>query len=84
MGEELVGLVEMSYQCPLCKSELGCMDGEKMHPNDRNYGVTLYCFNMGCPAQEVMGHGGKEKEAYEVIMAKFVGRDKSGDDRKKG
>ena len=48
------------------------MDGEKMHPNDRNYGVTLYCLGDACPAQEVFGHGKGEKEAYEVILLKFT------------
>ncbi len=71
----MVRLGEMKHTCPVCKSALGSMDGEKMHPNDKNYGVTLYCLNMGCSAQEVMGHGKNEKDAYEVIMAKFVGRD---------
>jgi len=62
----------MKYECPLCRSELVGMDGEKMHPNDRNYGVTLYCLGDACPAQEVFGHGKGEKEAYEVILLKFT------------
>lgn len=69
----------MSYECPICKVELTAVDGERMHPGDRNYGVMLYCFNVKCGAQEVMGHGSKEKDAYEVVTAKFVGRDKSKD-----
>ena len=66
----------MEYKCPLCNSKLGVVAGEKMHPGDSDYGYTLYCMNMVCPSQEVMGHGKNEKEAYEVIHAKFVGRDK--------
>lgn len=73
----------MRYECPICKVELTVVDGERMHLGDKNYGVTLYCFNVNCKAQEVMGHGGKEKEAYEVVMAKFVGREKS-EDKKRG
>lgn len=65
----------MKYVCPLCKSELVGMDGEKMHPNDPNYGYSLFCLDVKCPAQEVMGHGRNEKEAYEVIQAKFIGRE---------
>lgn len=65
-------LGEMNYTCPLCKSELAGMDGEKMHPNDRNYGYSLFCLNVGCPAQECFGHGRNDKEAYEVILAKYT------------
>ena len=61
----------MSYTCPLCKSELVGMDGEKMHPNDRNYGYSLFCLNVECPAQEVMGHGKKVEEAWEVVTEKY-------------
>lgn len=67
----------MSYECPLCKSELVGMDGYKGHENDSNYGYSLFCLNIKCPAQEVMGHGKNEKEAYEVIHAKFIGREKN-------
>jgi len=73
---KMVGLVEMSYKCPLCQSELVGMVGCKGHENDLNYGYSLFCLNRGCPAQEVMGHGNKEKDAYEVIHAKFIGREK--------
>lgn len=66
----------MSYKCPLCGSELMGMYGEKMHPGDKDYGYSLFCLELKCPAEEVMGHGRNEKEAYEVIHAKFVGREK--------
>ena len=72
----------MKYECPICKVEMAVMDGERMHPGDKNYGVTLHCLNMGCGAQEVMGHGRNEKEAFEVVVAKFVGRDKKSGDKK--
>ena len=62
----------MSYTCPLCKSELVGMVGCKGHENDSNYGYSLFCLNRECPAEEVMGHGRNDKEAYEVILAKFV------------
>ena len=71
--EEGGRVVEMSeYKCPLCNSVLVGMVGCKGHENDSNYGYSLFCLNRGCPAQECMGHGNKEKDAYEVIMAKFV------------
>ena len=60
------------YKCPLCNSVLVGMVGCKGHENDLDYGYSLFCLNRGCPAEEVMGHGNKEKDAYEVIMAKFV------------
>lgn len=60
------------YICPLCKVEMEPMDGEKMHPGDSKYGVTLYCINMECPAEEVFGHGDKIKDAYEVVIAKYA------------
>lgn len=58
-------------KCPICGSEMQGMDGEKMHPNDKNYGYTLFCVNMDCTAQEVMGHGDNEKKAYEIVVAKY-------------
>ena len=64
--------MKTTYKCPLCNVELVGMEGCKGHENDLNYGYSLFCLNRGCPAQEVMGHGNKEKDAYEVIMAKFV------------
>lgn len=61
------------FICPICQEELTQMFGEKMHPNNPEYGVTLYCANMQCSAQEVMGHGDKVKDAYETVMHKFAG-----------
>lgn len=58
----------------MCKSGLVGMVGCKGHEEDSNWGYSLYCLNKGCSAQEVMGHGKNEKEAYEVIHAKFIGR----------
>lgn len=61
------------FNCPICKSTLSGMYGEKMHPDDKNYGYTLYCLNTSCSAEEVFGHGDNEKKAYEVVMAKYGG-----------
>lgn len=60
------------YKCPICNVAMNTMDGEKMHPGDSNYGVTLYCINTNCSAQEVFGHGNKPKDAYEVVTAKYI------------
>lgn len=62
----------MGNKCPICGEEMKGMDGEKMHPNDANYGYTLFCVNYKCSAQEVFGHGDNEKKAYEVVMLKYV------------
>lgn len=61
----------MNYQCPMCKGELKMVYGDKLHPNDKEYGITIYCPHKECPAQEVMGHGTTESKAYEVITNKF-------------
>lgn len=71
MVGKMIRLVVMNYKCPLCQSKLVGMDGEKMHPDDKNYGYSLYCLNVDCPAQECFGHGKNEKEAYEVVIAKY-------------
>lgn len=65
------------YNCPMCNEELTEYLGERMHLGDRAYGITLGCENMECSAQEVIGHGKKAKDAYDVIVAKFIGREKS-------
>ena len=57
--------------CPICNVELVSMDGEKIHPGDSNYGVTVYCANKKCSAQEVFGHGDNVKQACEVIVHKY-------------
>ena len=49
------------------------MYGEKMHPGNKNYGYTWFCVNLGCPAEEVFGHGDNEKKAYEIVMSKYGG-----------
>lgn len=59
---------ESTFQCPLCLANLLLLPGSKMDSND---GVTLLCPSLSCPAQEVMGHGKNEKEAYSVVVQKF-------------
>lgn len=64
----------MDYYCPLCKGLLREQVGTKIHPGDSDYGITLDCNNILCPSEEVMGHGDKAKDAYQVILDKFVSR----------
>jgi len=64
----------MKYQCPICGMDLNEYAGEKSHPGNPAFGVTLDCGNKDCgnkECQEVMGHGAKAKDAYETIMDKF-------------
>lgn len=60
--------------CPLCHYVLNESFGEAVHPNDKNYGITLYCSapKNKCPAQEVVGHGQTAKAAYDVILEKYA------------
>lgn len=68
-----MGMNETSYKCPVCKGNLVSQPGSKTHPNDEKYGFTVFCPHLTCPAQEVMGHGKNDKEAFEVITDRFKG-----------
>jgi len=61
-------------RCPICGEGMMGMYGEKMHIDDNRYGYSLYCVNMECSAEECFGHGKNEKEAYEVVLAKYGGK----------
>lgn len=67
-------MLSMKYNCPLCRHELAEMAGESIHPGNSEYGVSLWCPNHTCSAQDVSGHGRKAKDAYEVIVSKFTAR----------
>jgi hypothetical protein len=60
--------------CPICNSELVTQWGNQMHPNDDNYGVSVFCNNKECAAQEVAGHGDTAKQAYQIVREKFIAR----------
>lgn len=62
----------MKYECPVCKGEMVVGDGDGVDPKN---GVTIFCPHTGCPAQEVFGHGGNEKEAWQTIQLKYVKRE---------
>lgn len=57
--------------CPICKAPLVSMEGNTMHPGDSDFGITLYCNNKQCTAQEVVGHGDNARQAYDVVLAKY-------------
>lgn len=67
---------ETDYCCPICDAQLQRIFGNQMFPNNPAYGVTLFCMN-GDPSgkahpQEVSGHSKTEKDAYNIILAKFT------------
>lgn len=61
----------MKYPCPICGVEMTEFAGEKMHPGNPAFGITLSCEHRGCTAQEVMGHGKKVEDAWAVVVEKF-------------
>ena len=60
--------------CPLCDTPLSLQYGNQIHVGDSNFGVTLYCPQRSCPADEVSGHGKNESIAYDIILAKVAGK----------
>lgn len=64
-----------SYNCPICNSAMLKLYGNKMHPGEPNFGITLRCIDSKCPtAENVEGHGKNEARAYDVVLAKWAGR----------
>lgn len=63
-----------NYPCPVCSHEMSLFAGDKMHPGNPSFGVTLSCEYKECTAQEVMGHGKKVEDAWEVVEEKFLKR----------
>jgi hypothetical protein len=62
---------ETKYPCPVCKVNLHWEFGEQIHPGNPEYGVMVFCRNKECRAEEVMGHGKNEKEAFEIVTDRF-------------
>jgi len=62
---------ETTYKCPVCKGNLHACFGESIHPNNPEFGVTVFCASKLCPAQEVMGHSNNEKNAFEIVTDRF-------------
>ena len=65
----------MTYNCPICQSSMIESLGEAVHSNSKDHGITLFCANRKCAAQEVSAHGKNVKEAWEVSQLKFVRKD---------
>ena len=61
------------YLCPLCKIELSTQFGNYFHPNNPDYGLTLFCNNNLCNV-EVFGYtrGKNLKDAFEIITDKYT------------
>ena len=59
------------HKCPVCAGPMNATDGDTLHPLDPKFGVFVYCPNWQCPAQECMGHGKSEKEAFEIVTQKY-------------
>jgi len=64
----------MKYNCPVCQVEMQEQAGSFLYPGDPKFGVTLFCRNVGCSAQEVAGHGDNVKDAWKVVQEKFITR----------
>lgn len=85
--QEKSGSESTDYCCPICDNPLYRQYGNQSHPNEREYGIFLFCIHGDTEArkhpQEVAGHGtfkrSDEKDeaclarAYGIIRAKFCG-----------
>jgi transcription elongation factor Elf1 len=56
------------FTCPICGEEMLEVRGSSMNRED---GYTVYCGNLKCSAQEVMGHGRNVEAAYEIVKEKY-------------
>ena len=61
------------YKCPLCQTELLIQIGNYFHPNNPEYGLSLYCGNMECKI-EVHGYTrtSNPAAAFEIIEDKYT------------
>ena len=55
------------HLCPVCNSPLNWCEGGKLTKD----GITMYCINLQCTAQEVFSHANKESECFELIKQKY-------------
>jgi hypothetical protein len=75
--------VPTDYCCPLCDKPLYRRWGNSVNPDNKEFGVQLFCIHGDPDAkfhpQDVSGHGfGRSDEAmlqraYQIILAKFCG-----------
>jgi hypothetical protein len=61
--------MEKVMKCPVCDEQLSSTPGDSINPRN---GITVFCPNAKCSAQEVTGHGRTEQEAFEIIKAKYI------------
>jgi NAD-dependent DNA ligase len=59
---------QTNFACPVCQSPMVSIDGDSMN---RTNGVTVYCDNKQCPAQECFGHHDNDAKAYEIVLKKY-------------
>jgi hypothetical protein len=71
--DKMFSMNTSKFNCPLCNSQLHLQYGNAIHPNGRNFGITLFCVNLSCAAQEVAGHGDNEDKAFTIVQQKFGG-----------
>lgn len=57
-----------NVKCPICDTLMNSFRGGKMPSSG---GVTVFCANLECTAQEVMAHGKNEKDAIEIVKEKY-------------
>lgn len=60
----------LSVLCPICNAPMVSTPGHTLS----TAGVTVYCDNLKCSAQEVAGYGTNEKTAYEIVLQKHKHR----------
>jgi len=73
-GKAMSGYADISitsFNCPVCAARLHAQPGHQLSATE---GVTVFCANEECPAQEVAGHGDNEKKAFEIIHQRFSHR----------
>jgi hypothetical protein len=58
----------MTFNCPLCGAVLFSQPGHQLSDTE---GVTIWCGNLDCQAQEVFGYGHNERAAMEIIRHKY-------------
>jgi hypothetical protein len=62
-----------NFRCPICGQPLSKVYGDQIHVDDPAFGVTIFCSNKDCKADEVSGHGANDDKAFSVIKNKHGG-----------
>lgn len=56
------------YNCPICLVPMVSHPGTRLNVTD---GVTMWCENKGCEAQEVFAHEKNESACFDNIKDKY-------------